>query len=234
LHRLQTLEGSAFAAESPSFVEAFCHDAIKKDGGGDNLRQGVSTDSHLREAQQVTKSALQVAGWIAAASASLTAPLFVFQLFVARTGPTLGSIMVQSANVLLFLYVLSKLRTLLLHRHFTGVNSYINAIIGVTLCVQVMALFATELPVLAMPILLGFVILGILYLVTGIKLLDVASAMPGMKLVSYSAIVTGVCSASIVLGLLVLPASMAMNIGLAIVFLREAQVVGTSQAKANR
>ncbi|MDB5809171.1 MAG: hypothetical protein JWN94_1293 [Betaproteobacteria bacterium] len=171
----------------------------------------------------MTKSALQAAGWIAAASAALTVPLFVFQLAVARTGATLLSISVQLANVLLFMYVLAKLRALLLQKQFTRVNSYITAIIGVTLCVQLMALFATELPFLAVPILVGFVLIGVLYLVTGIKLLDFASSLPGLKLVSYAAIVTGVCSASVVFALMVLPASMVMNIGLAILFFREAQ-----------
>jgi hypothetical protein len=168
------------------------------------------------------KAELQLAGWVAAISAALTVPLFAFQAITARFGPTLLSTAIQLVNVLLFLYVLSSLRALLKQKQFGSANFYLAAIIGVTLCVQCMALFAATLQFLALPMLAGLVVLGIFYIVAGIKLLSFTPPLPGLRLFSYAAIVVGACSASIVLALIVLPASMFMDIGLAILFFREA------------
>jgi hypothetical protein len=170
----------------------------------------------------MSKSGFQFAGWIAAVSAALTVPLFAFQAVAARAGPTPLSAAIQMVIVLLFLYLLSSLRALLTQKRFEQANRYLAAIIGVTLCVQVMALFTASLPFLALPVLAGLVVLGILYIVAGIKLLAYSPPPPGLRLFSYAAIVVGACSASIVLVLFVLPASMVMDIALAIVFFREA------------
>ncbi|MCE9640675.1 MAG: hypothetical protein K8S22_11090 [Betaproteobacteria bacterium] len=170
----------------------------------------------------MSKYELQLAGWIAAVSAALTIPLFAFQAVAAQAGLTVLSAGIQLVNVLLFLYVLSCLRTLLAQKHCALANTYLAAIIGVTLCVQCMALFVSELPALSLPMLASLVVLGILYIVAGIKLMSVAPPLPGLRLFSYAAMVVGACSASIVLALLVLPASMVMDVALAILFFREA------------
>lgn len=170
----------------------------------------------------MSKYELQLAGWIAAVSAALTVPLFAFQAVAAQAGLMLLSAAIQLVNVLLFLYVLSSLRTLLAQKHCGLANTYLAAIIGITLCVQCMALFAGELPALSLPMLAGLVVLGILYVVTGIKLVSVTPPLPGLRLFSYAAMVVGACSASIVMALLVLPASMIMDVAMAIMFFREA------------
>jgi uncharacterized membrane protein HdeD (DUF308 family) len=119
----------------------------------------------------VSKYELQLAGWIAAVSAALTIPLFAFQAVAAQAGLTWLSSGIQLVNVLLFLYVLSCLRAFLAQKHFDRANAYLAAIIGITLCVQCMALFVSELPELSLPMLAGLVVRGVLYLVVGIKLL---------------------------------------------------------------
>lgn len=170
----------------------------------------------------MSKYELQLAGWIAGVSAALSIPLFAFQAAAAQVGLGWLSAAIQLVNVLLFLYVLSSLRTLLAQKHFDRANPYLAVIIGVTLCVQCMALFVSELPALSLPMLLGLVILGVLYIVAGIKLMGISPPLPGLRLFSYAAMVVGACSASIVFALLVLPASMVMDVALAILFFREA------------
>jgi hypothetical protein len=191
-------------------------------------RQLVSTVRIAQVKGRMKKTELQLAGWVAAISAALTIPLFAFQAVTARFGPTLLSTSIQLVNMLLLMYVLSCLRALLAQKQCTGANTYLAAIIGITLCVQCMALFASTLEFLALPMLAGLVILGIFYIVAGIKLMAIPLPLPGLKLVSYAAIGVGASAASVVLALLVLPASIVMDIGLAILFFREAGIAETA------
>ena len=178
----------------------------------------------------MNKTALQLAGWGATISAALTAPLIALQMATIRSGPVSPSTAIQLVNLLFFAYALDALRRLLAYKRFKYANRYLTSIIGVTLIVQLIAPFVNEMRVLALPILAGLVLQGILYIVAGTKLLRFAPRLPGLKLFSLAAITVGVCSASIVLALIVLPVSMVMNIALAIIFFTEAGSSGTHAA----
>ncbi len=154
-------------------------------------------------------------------SAAMTIPLFVFQVMASQVEATLLSAAVQFLNALLFMYVLSSLRALLTQKQLTGANNYLAIIIGVTLSMQIVALFAVMLTFLRVFLLPGLIGIGVLYIVTGIKLLNDASRLPGLRFFSVTAIILGTCTASIVLALIALPVSIFMDIALAMIFFRE-------------
>ncbi len=176
----------------------------------------------------MSRAGLQAAGWIAAIGAVLTAPLFAFQVLAARSGPTHLSTAVQIVNVLLLLYVLASLRALLAQKKIETAGTCLAAILVVSVALQFCALIATpDDPVVALSLLCCLITLGVLYIVTGIKLLAAAATVPGLKLFCCAAIAVGICLASVVLALATLPASMVMDVALAIVFFREAGSMAT-------
>ncbi len=171
----------------------------------------------------MSKTALQFAAWIAAISAVLTIPLFAAQVIATRSGPTTLSMTMQITNVLLLLYVLASLRALLEQKQAPVANSYLTAIMIVSVILQFGALIATPEDTYVLLVLFGgLVALGVLYIVVGIKLLATESVLPGLKLFCCAAIAVGTFTASIVLALAALPASMVMDFALAIVFFRAA------------
>lgn len=176
----------------------------------------------------MSKIALQFAAWIAAISAILTIPLFAYQVLATRTGPTVLSTAIQIINVLLLLYVLASLRSLLGQKQIPAANPYLSAIMVISIILQFGALVATpDDKSVLLVMLAGLVVLGMLYIVVGIKLLAVEADLPGLKLFCYAAIAVGALSASVVMALATLPASMVMDFALAIVFFREADKATT-------
>jgi len=166
---------------------------------------------------------LQLAAWVAIVSAVSMAPLFLLQVAANRYGLALLSAAVQFINVLLFVFVLSSLRKLLARRPAGAANGLLSAIITVTVIVQCLTLFAApERTLLGLALLVGMVALGGLYVFAGIRLLGFAADLPGLKLFSYAAIAVGICTASVILALLAFPASIVMNVALAIIFFRQA------------
>jgi hypothetical protein len=127
--------------------------------------------------------------------------------------------MIQIATVLLFIFVFFRLKRLLLELAFDRVDGYLSAIIAINAFLGVATVFAPkDHAFLTLLLMAGIVVLGVLYVVVGIKLLNLPAGVPGSKLFSYSVMATGICAASILLIPLALVASIVMYIALAIMF----------------
>lgn len=180
------------------------------------MRRG--TDTAIRE-ETLNKSDFQLAGWAAVINAALAIPLFVFQLLTDAAGYDFPSKAIQIATVALFIFIFFRLKRLFFEIRFYRVDGYLSAIIAINAILGVATVFVPEdYAFLTLLLLAGNVVLGVLYIVVGIKLLAFPAAMPGLKLFCYSIIATGACAASIVFIPLSLITSMAMYIALASVF----------------
>ncbi len=189
----------------------------------------------------LTEKNLNLAGWIAIASAVLAIPLVALDIMsgVAEdesVAMLLLETILSMGALILYVYILIMLRRLLNEMaNFNKVDKYITLLIWFNVIVTVigvMALPVTELQVIiGVAVLLLLIPLGIIYVVVGVKLLHCEDDLFGyLKPYSYLTIATGVMIAVIVLVPFGIITSIIADVILALIFFKAAKQVKTQGA----
>jgi hypothetical protein len=156
----------------------------------------------------MTHRRLIAAGWLAMVSAALTVPWVIATFFLAdKTGAAAKAVEASLlvCGTVLFVYLLATLRRLLHERYdFRAADGAIALLIKANIVSAAVALLGLAIPSMEESIgvfgIIIVVIVGILQLSFGIKLLQLPSTLKGLhKPYCYLNMVTGVCTAMIVL-----------------------------------
>ncbi len=189
----------------------------------------------------LTEKNLNLAGWIAIASAVLAIPLVALGIMsgVAEdegVAMLLLETILSMGALILYVYILIMLRRLLNEMaNFNKVDKYITLLIWfnvIVTVISVMALPVTELQaIMGIAVLLLLIPLGIIYVVVGVKLLHCEDDLFGyLKPYSYLTIATGVMVAVIVLVPFGIITSIIADVILALIFFKAAKQVKTQGA----
>ncbi len=193
----------------------------------------------------ISTQSLKRAAYVTIIYVVITIPILLLTVFLAFaevTGSISGfasrfiSAMTTVIGVVLYVYVLSSLRSLLEERFsFNAVSALIAAIISLNIALAVLMVLAVPFAAIETPVgiisLLALVALGIIYIVIGAKLLALNNTLYGMlKPFSYTFITAGACYATIIFTPVGILVGMANMIILAIIFFRAIEDVAKLDA----
>ncbi len=169
------------------------------------------------------KTNFSLAGFAAILSAAVLVPLFIFQLYADITGAKLLSRVVNFASVILYVYVFLSLKDLLHNHEQHEADGLVDLSIGINIVGTLLTQFIPQAS--GFGAFLGvmfFIGMGILYILIGIKILNVRSELHGLaKAIGIVTIITGACMASILLMPVAMVSAIAMDVMLGIAFFKE-------------